>query len=233
MKGILVLELFGEDTRNLFKLYRKIFEACAGELGQAYFDETVGHLPPKSSWVAEITGTDKYFGLARSFLHGKMDYSKSNGVGSRGIFVEFILSKGKIYEVKSQVSWKNADRYFCTVGDEGEIIRLDAEDVYHGFGLLTKGEVQERKLIRIAEITGPDEKYVFARNFLRFDSRYHENEQKTDFPGYSVIPGHIYEVVEPRPHGRTYKYYCTINDDLSGKRIFKSDVFRIFGIPIE
>lgn len=112
MKGLLILELFGEDTRQIEKLYRGMFETGGGDFGRAYFDKHIG-VPPRSSWVAEITGPDEKYGLSRVFLKAKTDYSKSNSKGSRGILVEYILSQGKIYEVKEQITWGRSERYFC------------------------------------------------------------------------------------------------------------------------
>lgn len=136
MKGILILELFGEDTRQLCKIYRGIFEVGGGDFGRMYFDKHIG-TPPRSSWVAEITGPDEKYGLARDFLRCKMDYSQANSKGSRGIFAEYILSQGKVYEVKSQESRGRSVRYFCTVGPEGDIIKLDEETACHSVGALT------------------------------------------------------------------------------------------------
>lgn len=145
MKGILILELFGEDTRQFYKIYRGVFEVGGGDFGKAYFDKHIG-MPPRSSWVAEVTGPDDKYGLSRSFLKGKMDYSKSNGKGSRGIFVEYILSPGKIYEVKSQETWGRFRRYFCTVGDDGDIVELDESAACHAVGALTHEERREKKI---------------------------------------------------------------------------------------
>lgn len=144
MKGILILELFGEDTRQMLKLYRMEFEAFMGDFGKQYFDKSIGMLP-RSSWVAEICGPDEKYRLSRNFLRGKTDYSRSNSKGSRGIFVEYILSTGKIYQVRSQVSWKNADRYFCYVDENGDIVKLDEETACHAVGALTYEEWREKK----------------------------------------------------------------------------------------
>lgn len=143
MKGCLILELFGEDIRQLAQVYRKVFEAGGGNFGKLYFDKYIG-VPPRSSWVAEITGPDEKYGLARDFLRCKMDYSKANSKGSRGIFAEYVLSQGKVYEVKSQESWGRSVRYFCTVGPEGDIIKLDEETACHSVGALTFEERREQ-----------------------------------------------------------------------------------------
>lgn len=147
MKGILVLELFGEDTRQLYKIYRGMFEVGGGDFGKAYFDAHIG-TPPRSSWVAEIAGPDEKYGLSRVFLRGKIDYSKANGKGSRGIFAEYILSPGKIYEVKSQETWGRARRYFCTVEDDGEIVELDEASACHAVGAMTHEERREKRFAK-------------------------------------------------------------------------------------
>lgn len=147
MKGILILELFGEDTRQLAKLYRTAFEVGGGDFGRFYFDKYIG-IPSRSSWVAEITGPDDKYGLNRVFLNCKMDYSKANGKGSRGIFAEYILAQGKIYEVKEQVSWKQAKRYFCMVGEDGDILEISEKDACHAVGALTCEERREKRIAK-------------------------------------------------------------------------------------
>lgn len=139
MKAILKLELFSEVQRQQAKINRSIFNM----FGEAdYFDKTMG-VPPRSSWVAEITGPDEKYRLARNFLKPKLDYSHSNGVGSRGIFAEFILTSGAVYEVKSQVTWQRVERYYCYVDDEGDIIHITDEDVCLAVGAMTQEEWRE------------------------------------------------------------------------------------------
>lgn len=207
MKGILILELFGEDTRQLCKIYHKMFEVVGGgDFGMILFDAHCG-IPPLSSWVAEVTGPDEKYGLARTFLRGKMDYSKSNSVGSRGVFVEYILSPGKVYEVKSQETWCRASRYFCTVGEEGDIIQLDAETACHNMGALTPEEISERKILQVAEITGPDDQYFFARKFLDCSLRYSETDKLAPYPGYTLQDGKVYEITKLLPRGKRDRQY--------------------------
>ena len=139
MKANLTLELFGEDQRQQAKITRSIFNM----FGEAeLFDKTIG-VPPRSSWVAEITGPDEKYRLARSFLKPKLDYTYSNGKGSRGIFAEYILSSGAVYEVKSQVSWQRSERYYCYVDDEGDIIHITDDDVCKAVGAMTQEEWRE------------------------------------------------------------------------------------------
>ena len=124
MKAILSLELFGEDTREYLKLYTGIMNMMIPGLGKS----VIGGNPP-SSWVAEITGFDKKYKYSRQFIKRKIDYANSNSKGSRGLIAEFLLESGKIYDVKSQVSWNRSERYFCTVDNEGEIHKILEEEV--------------------------------------------------------------------------------------------------------
>lgn len=142
MKAALHLELFGENNREYFKLYRHIFELFDH---QETFDNLVGGVPPRSSWVAEITGPDEKYGLRRVFLRPKLDYSRANAQGSRGIFAEYILESGHIYDVLSRVTWKRSERYFCTVSDDGDIVNLSEYDACHAVGAETKEERRERR----------------------------------------------------------------------------------------
>lgn len=154
MKGILILELFGENYRQEQKLYRGIFSACAGAVGGQMYDTFVGRIP-RSSWVAEITGPDEMYGLKREFLQCKIDYSRANSKGSRGIFAEYILSPGKVYEVKSQETWSRFRRYFCVVNTDGDIVEISEENACHAVGALT---YEERRVKRIAERISGDQR---------------------------------------------------------------------------
>jgi hypothetical protein len=77
--------------------------------------EKIGGSKP---WVARITGTDPKYGLAREFVNGIADYSRSNKPGTRGVYFTFYLGDG-IYEVNGGTSWGSAgDRRFIRVLDE-------------------------------------------------------------------------------------------------------------------
>jgi hypothetical protein len=124
MKAYLEIELFGEDARQLYRLWENIGNMLLPSLGTVVF----GGKPP-SGWVAEITGFDSQYKYARSFLKRKLNYSRANSKGSRGIYAEYILESGKLYDVKEQTSWKKTHRYFCTVSQEGDIIILPESKV--------------------------------------------------------------------------------------------------------
>lgn len=125
MRAYLEIELLGEDGREYLRFCRDIGEMVRPGLGH----DTFGRLPPRSGWVAEITGYDQKYKYARKFLKPKIDYSRANSKGSRGVYAEYILESGRIYDVLQPVSWKNSLRYFCTVDDEGNIVQIEEERV--------------------------------------------------------------------------------------------------------
>lgn len=119
MKASLMLEYIGEAQDARLSLYGKIIDQVSPGLGNEVISVKRSRMP----WVAEITGADSKFGFKRSFLKGNWERSKSNYTGSRGTKLCFILESGKLYEVKSPVSWRSVDRYFCVVTEDGDIKR--------------------------------------------------------------------------------------------------------------
>lgn len=112
---VLKLERFSDDQRAFFNSHSKIYGEIIGN-----FQST--------SWVSEITDFDKKFKYKRVFVNGQWDYSEANSIGSRGIFVYYHLEENKIYDVKSQTSWNNFDRYFCQIKN-GEIVKITEKEV--------------------------------------------------------------------------------------------------------
>lgn len=120
MKAVLEIELRGDNSVQLWKLFRMQLNDALPAMG----DVALGSMPP-AGWVAEIIGIDKKYKYARKFLRYKKDYSRSNSVGSRGVFAEYILESGKLYDVKE---WDK--RYFCTVdSNTGAIVKIKDGEV--------------------------------------------------------------------------------------------------------
>lgn len=113
MLAVLELEIIGD---NYYASKRAGTEAVAKETryaGMMGRDKT-------RPWVAKLTGLDPKFGFARQFVKAQQkDYSRANSVGSRGVYLYFVLEPG-IYEVHERQTWKRTRRYFCQV--EGEKI---------------------------------------------------------------------------------------------------------------
>ena len=79
-------------------------------------------------WVAEIKGKDSRYGYERVFVNGIADYTYANGKGTRGVYINYVLDDGRIYEVSEPITWKETDRYFCKVVS-GEIIKITEREV--------------------------------------------------------------------------------------------------------
>lgn len=118
MKIYIELELKGDDVREFSRMAKYIGNEVAQGLGTALFS-----IPP-SSWVAEITGTDPQYKFTRKFLRCKKDYSRANSVGSRGVYANYILESGHVYDIKD-----NKDRYYCRVSNDGQTIRMTEDGV--------------------------------------------------------------------------------------------------------
>jgi hypothetical protein len=123
MKAFIRGEVFTDDFRQELHLVRSIFDSQIPGFGTALFSW------PSDTWAAEIVGFDKKYKYQRIFLRGKKDYTYANGKGSRGIYLEWILESGHIYDIKRRVSWSRCERFFCTVTENGDIERLDEKDV--------------------------------------------------------------------------------------------------------
>lgn len=123
MKAVLSLEIIGDD------FYSHARQEGAKE-SQRYhkYPDRFG-ADKKRPWVARITGTHPKYQLAREFLCGQKDYSRSNGLGSRGVYEYFVLDPG-IYEVHERLTWKRTRRYFVRVQGE-EVTEIDREEVLH------------------------------------------------------------------------------------------------------
>jgi hypothetical protein len=123
VKAVLEIELIGDNSVQEIRQWNKLTNSLIPGLG----DATFGSVPP-AGWVAEITGFDPKYRYARSFLKFKKDYSRANSKGSRGVYAEYILDEGKIYDVKQSVTWKRSKRYFCTVKD-WQIVEMTEQEV--------------------------------------------------------------------------------------------------------
>ncbi len=68
----------------------------------------------KTPWCAEIIGFTPSAALERRFVKGMKTYAEANGVGSRGVYLFFVLGDG-IYEIFSRETWARSRRYFARV----------------------------------------------------------------------------------------------------------------------
>jgi hypothetical protein len=128
MKYILGLEFFNQDKYFIAKKYPQQFLA---KLSTMHINQLTKLLPQLKDkpWVAEITGLSLKFKFERKFIGGQLDYEKANSIGSRGVYLYFILEENKIYEIYKHLSWKKSERYFCKYSQNKEIKLTESEVV--------------------------------------------------------------------------------------------------------
>lgn len=84
--------------------------------------------PRPRPWVARLTALDDRWQFKREFIKGVYDYTYARSTGSRGIYLYFALAPG-CYEVYRVISWKHEERYFCQVTKDGDMRRIDRQEV--------------------------------------------------------------------------------------------------------
>jgi len=123
MYASLRLEVIDDNVRGRIRLFQAMCrEAKLGVIATAF------NPPPNRPWVARITGLDEKYGLKREFESGRMDYREANSVGSRGVYINYMLDDAYIYDVSERVSRRSRDRRFCRF-EMGREIRMTKEDV--------------------------------------------------------------------------------------------------------
>lgn len=83
----------------------------------------------RKPWVAELTAITRKADFERVFIKPKTDYSGSNGKGSRGVNLVFIVKCGFPYEAKRFTSWRSSERFFFCVNENGDILRKEKNEV--------------------------------------------------------------------------------------------------------
>jgi hypothetical protein len=87
--------------------------------------ERIGTADP---FVNEIYGHQPGEFIKRP-VKGLVDYSASNGVGTRGVRRFFYLTANHIYEVSDPQSWTRTEHYYCRVRN-GQVIRMNVGEVF-------------------------------------------------------------------------------------------------------
>lgn len=118
----LELEAIGDDrTEYLRAVRRGLIPANPDREIRA--QQLVGS---RRAYVAELTGLDPRQAFARRFLVPKRDYRRSNGAGSRGVMLCYLLDEGGVYEISALLTWKRSERYYAQIVD-GMLVRLSQE----------------------------------------------------------------------------------------------------------
>lgn len=82
----------------------------------------------RQPWVAEVTGTDPWYGLARRFLRPRRDYRHANGSGERGAECWWTLESGRLYQARYRVTWDQWVTRYLTVTPAGEVASVTEEE---------------------------------------------------------------------------------------------------------
>lgn len=121
MKANLKIEAIDYGSRQVQKIWGRIVdEAMPGTRFGS------GLVMKPRNWVAEIIGKNQKYGLERVFLKGKVDWSKANSKATRGVYLNYMLESGRIYDVSKPTSWRSTERFFVTVDHEGNINRHES-----------------------------------------------------------------------------------------------------------
>jgi hypothetical protein len=126
MKTTVGFEWYGEANEARIRLFGGIIREA---LGKGVEKAVIGTGWSRRPWIAEITGRDDKFGMARKFIESKLTRKHANGAHTRGVDLWFILESGHLYEVKHSISWTRSERYFCIVTDSGDIQRITKAEV--------------------------------------------------------------------------------------------------------
>lgn len=78
-------------------------------------------------WVDIVTDISPQ-GMVKDRMKGQFDYSESNSVGSRGVYIRYFIQAGEMYHVSSPRNFKRSDQYFCTVDSAGLITRMNFDE---------------------------------------------------------------------------------------------------------
>lgn len=123
--AVISLEFIAENY-HMYKAYQKRARLVEPKAGVERYGELLGK-DKSRPWVAQITGFNLQYGFQRSFVHGQIDYSNTNGNGSRGVYLHFYLKPG-VYEINERTSWRNVQRRFVRV-DGLEVVDISREEV--------------------------------------------------------------------------------------------------------
>lgn len=82
----------------------------------------------RQPWVAEITGTDPRYGLAREFLVPRRDYRDASRSGERGVRCWWTLESGRLYQARCRVTWDRWVTRYLTVTPEGDIADVSEQE---------------------------------------------------------------------------------------------------------
>jgi len=81
-------------------------------------------------WVAEVTGLDHQYGLARRFLESKK--SRDRSTPYYDVIIDVPLIEGNVYEWSEQTSGRRTDQGYWRV-ESGQLVDIDLHEVHRCF----------------------------------------------------------------------------------------------------
>lgn len=92
----------------------------------AYINAVLRRRAPRDAPVRGVWEVEGFSPRARRLLRCQKDYTRANGVGSRGVMALYMLAPARLYYVAEPLSWSRVDRYYCCVED-GDLRRFGDE----------------------------------------------------------------------------------------------------------
>lgn len=78
-------------------------------------------------WLAQVTGTDPRYGLARQFVRARIDYRGANSRATRGAWFWWTLDEGLLYETRYLSAWSRQEHRFLTASG-GDVRDVTGEE---------------------------------------------------------------------------------------------------------
>ncbi len=80
-------------------------------------------------WLAELIRPCPTFGYVREFVDAKVDYTRANSAGTRGVWFWWTLESGRFYETRYPVSWTRRAHRFLTVTSGGDVVDISEDEI--------------------------------------------------------------------------------------------------------
>lgn len=133
MKATIGLELIGDNIRSDFGIFEDVIDEASGVPGLGRL--VSGGYKPRSTCFEIVSFTP----WETRNCPRKIDYSRANSKGSRGVYAWYTLESGHLYYIRQATSWKSEEVFYATVSDDGEIIKMTRAEAKEWIGKNTSG----------------------------------------------------------------------------------------------
>ena len=103
----------------------EIYDPQARRCGLPLTEARIKQLGLRRYWCAEVVWDAAVLSYQRRFLKARTD---SHADSRPGVRAYFVLESDRLYEVEAPVWRDRASRYFCRVGDGGDIAHVAAQE---------------------------------------------------------------------------------------------------------